>query len=55
LTGKKRKKEEFGMLLLMKDMKNTTTEPYLLKRVEQLRRSMIAALGEFEKTGPESI
>ena len=34
----------FGTLLLMKDMRSTATEPYLLRRVEQLRRSMIAAL-----------
>ena len=54
LGRKKNRKENFGMLLLMKDMRNTTTEPYLLKRVEQLRRSMIAALREFDKTGPES-
>ncbi|MCI5165220.1 MAG: undecaprenyl/decaprenyl-phosphate alpha-N-acetylglucosaminyl 1-phosphate transferase [Candidatus Electrothrix sp. GM3_4] len=34
----------FGTLLLLKDMRHTATEPYLLKRVEQLRRSMIVAL-----------
>ncbi|RWX52039.1 UDP-GlcNAc:undecaprenyl-phosphate GlcNAc-1-phosphate transferase [Candidatus Electrothrix marina] len=34
----------FGTLLLMKDMRHAATEPYLLKRVEQLRRSMIACL-----------
>lgn len=37
----------FGSLLLVKDMRHTVTEPYLLKRVEQLRRSMIAALEKF--------
>ncbi len=36
----------FGTLLLMKDMRHAATEPYLLKRVEQLRRSMVACLGE---------
>ncbi|CAK8712861.1 UDP-GlcNAc:undecaprenyl-phosphate GlcNAc-1-phosphate transferase [Candidatus Electrothrix laxa] len=34
----------FGTLLLMKDMRHAATEPYLLKRVEQLRRSMMACL-----------
>ncbi|MCI5135379.1 MAG: hypothetical protein D3920_09980, partial [Candidatus Electrothrix sp. AW2] len=38
----------FGSLLLVKDMSHTVTEPYLLKRVEQLRRSMIAALEKFD-------
>ncbi len=52
--SKKNRKENFGMLLLMKDMRNTTTEPYLLKRIEQLRRSVIVALGEFDTTNPES-
>ena len=37
----------FGTLLLMKDMRYTVTEPYLLRRVEQLRRSMTAALENF--------
>ncbi|MGB5684520.1 MAG: MraY family glycosyltransferase, partial [Candidatus Electrothrix sp.] len=32
--------KNFGTLLLMKDMRHAVTEPYLLKRVEQLRRSM---------------
>ena len=36
--------KNFGTLLLMKDMRHAVTEPYLLKRVEQLRRSMIACL-----------
>ncbi|XOF34722.1 MAG: glycosyltransferase family 4 protein [Candidatus Electrothrix sp. YB6] len=34
----------FGSLLLLKDMSREITEPYILKRVEQLRRSMISAL-----------
>ncbi len=34
----------FGTLLLMKDMRNETSSPYILKRVEQLRRSMVSAL-----------
>jgi UDP-GlcNAc:undecaprenyl-phosphate GlcNAc-1-phosphate transferase len=34
----------FGVLLLMKDMRNEITGHYILKRVEQLRRSMVAAL-----------
>ncbi|WPD24991.1 MAG: MraY family glycosyltransferase [Candidatus Electrothrix scaldis] len=34
----------YGTLLLMKDMRHSATEPYLLKRVEQLRRSMVTAL-----------
>ncbi len=46
-NNKNNNKGSFGMLLLMKDMRYTT-EPYLLKRVEQLRRSMIVALGEFD-------
>ncbi|WP_446007910.1 MraY family glycosyltransferase [Candidatus Electrothrix sp.] len=57
LVSKKDKmsrKENFGMLLLMKDMRNTTTEPYLLKRVEQLRRSMMVALEEFDTISSES-
>ena len=36
--------KHFGTLLLMKDMRSAATEPYLLKRVEQLRRSMTTAL-----------
>ncbi|MCI5124774.1 MAG: hypothetical protein D3925_09925 [Candidatus Electrothrix sp. AR5] len=36
--------KNFGTLLLMKDMRHAATEPYLLKRIEQLRRSMIACL-----------
>ena len=36
----------FGTLLLMKDMRHAATEPYLLKRVEQLRRSIVACLGK---------
>lgn len=40
--------DHFGTLLLMKNMRCTLTEPYLLKRVEQLRRSMTAALKTFE-------
>jgi len=36
--------KKFGTLLLMKDMRHAATAPYLLKRVEQLRRSMIACL-----------
>ncbi|WP_339132522.1 MAG: MraY family glycosyltransferase [Candidatus Electrothrix sp. GW3-4] len=39
----------FGTLLLMKDMHHAVTEPYLLKRVEQLRRSMVAALEKIGK------
>ncbi|MGB5687231.1 MAG: hypothetical protein WBM35_15585, partial [Candidatus Electrothrix sp.] len=39
----------FGTLLLMKDMRHAVTEPYLLKRVEQLRRSMIVCLGKLTK------
>ena len=38
----------YGTLLLMKDMRHTATEPYLLKRVEQLRRSMITSLEKRE-------
>ncbi|MCI5145574.1 MAG: hypothetical protein D3923_08580 [Candidatus Electrothrix sp. AR3] len=34
----------FGKLSLMKDMHNQTYDHYLLKRIEQLRRSMLAAL-----------
>ncbi|MCW5201506.1 MAG: MraY family glycosyltransferase [Candidatus Electrothrix communis] len=36
--------KNFGTLLLMKDMRHAATEPYLLKRIEQVRRSMIACL-----------
>ena len=39
----------YGTLLLMKDMRSTVTEPYLLKRVEQLRRSIIVALEKWRK------
>jgi UDP-GlcNAc:undecaprenyl-phosphate GlcNAc-1-phosphate transferase len=46
--NKNDQKGSFGMLLLMKDMRYHTTDPYLLKRVEQLRRSMIVALGELD-------
>ncbi|MCI5161329.1 MAG: undecaprenyl/decaprenyl-phosphate alpha-N-acetylglucosaminyl 1-phosphate transferase [Candidatus Electrothrix sp. AX5] len=43
----------FGTLLLLKDMRHTATEPYLLKRVEQLRRSMIVALEKIAKIKTE--
>ncbi|MCI5148519.1 MAG: undecaprenyl/decaprenyl-phosphate alpha-N-acetylglucosaminyl 1-phosphate transferase [Candidatus Electrothrix sp. MAN1_4] len=40
----------FGTLLLIKDMRHVVTEPYLLKRVEQLRRSMATALHNMLKS-----
>jgi UDP-GlcNAc:undecaprenyl-phosphate GlcNAc-1-phosphate transferase len=44
LHAEKKEVRNFGTLLLLKDMRHTATEPYLLKRVEQLRRSMIVSL-----------
>ncbi|XCN72886.1 MAG: MraY family glycosyltransferase [Candidatus Electrothrix aestuarii] len=41
----------YGTLLLMKDMRHSATEPYLLKRVEQLRRSMVMALEKINESG----
>ncbi|MCI5141572.1 MAG: undecaprenyl/decaprenyl-phosphate alpha-N-acetylglucosaminyl 1-phosphate transferase [Candidatus Electrothrix sp. ATG1] len=45
----------FGTLLLMKDMRHEATEPYLLKRVEQLRRSMVDALEKIGEIRSESL
>ena len=45
----------YGTLLLMKDMRHEATEPYLLKRVEQLRRSMVSALEKISGIRSESL
>ena len=40
--------DNFGTILLLKDLKRSSMNNYTLKRVENLRRSVIDALGKIE-------
>jgi hypothetical protein len=41
----------YGTLLLLKDLRRSSIENFTLKRVENLRRSIIGALEKLEREG----